>query len=56
MGELQSFSILTGTFPLDGRLGTLAVLGPRRMSYQRAFHSIDILREALAQSPEAFVS
>ncbi len=56
VGELQSFSILTGTFALDGRHGTLAVLGPRRMSYQRAFHSIDILREALAQSPEAFVS
>jgi hypothetical protein len=31
-------------------------MGPRRMSYQRAFHGIDILREALGQAPEAFVS
>ncbi len=55
VGELRAFSILTGSFDLDGRPGTLAVLGPRRMSYQRAFHGIDVLREALGQSPETFV-
>ena len=54
--ELRAFSVLTGSFALDGRTGTLAVLGPRRMSYQRAFHGIDILREALSEAPEAFVS
>ncbi len=56
VGELRAFSILTGTFALDGRTGTLAVLGPRRMSYQRAFHGIDILREALGQAPDVLVS
>ncbi len=56
VGELRAFSVLTSTFALDGRIGTLAVLGPRRMSYQRAFHGIDILCEALGEAPEAFVS
>ncbi len=56
VGELRAFSVLTGSFVLEGRVGTLAVLGPRRMSYQRAFHGIDILREALGQAPRAFVS
>ena len=56
VGELRAFSILTGKFAWQGRTGTLAVLGPRRMSYQRAFHGIDILREALGQGPEVFVS
>ncbi len=56
VGELRAFSILTGTFALEGRTGTLAVLGPRRMSYQRAFHGIDILREALGEAPDVFVS
>jgi len=56
VGDLRSFSVLTGTYRLDGRVGTLAVLGPRRMSYQRAFHGIDILRETLGQDPAAFVS
>ena len=56
VSELRSFSVLTGTYDLDGRWGTLAVLGPRRMSYQRAFHGMDILREALGQDPPGFVS
>ena len=44
VGRLHRFTVLTGRFELDGRLGTLAVLGPRRMSYQRAFQGIDIMR------------
>jgi len=56
MGELRAFSILTGRFAWEGQTGTLAVLGPRRMSYQRAFHGIDILREALGQAPNVFDS
>jgi heat-inducible transcriptional repressor len=56
VGELRAFSILTGTYALEGRRGTLAVLGPRRMSYQRAFHGIDILREALGRAQENIVS
>ncbi|MFT5233421.1 MAG: heat-inducible transcriptional repressor [Candidatus Krumholzibacteriia bacterium] len=55
VGELRAFSILTGQFQWEGRTGTLAVLGPRRMSYERAFHGIDILREALDQRPDAVV-
>ena len=49
IGDLRSFSVLTGAFELDGRPGLLAVIGPRRMSYQRVFHGIDILRDALAR-------
>ncbi len=44
---MRSFTILTSGFKLDGRDGLLAVVGPRRMSYQRAFHGLDIVKEAL---------
>jgi len=44
---MRSFTILTSGFKLDGRDGLLAVLGPRRMSYQRAFHGLDLVKEAL---------
>lgn len=44
---LRPFSMLTGRFSLDGRPGVLAVLGPRRMWYQRAFRGIEVLRGAL---------
>jgi heat-inducible transcriptional repressor len=47
VGGLRSFSVLTGRFCLDGRRGLLAVLGPRRMWYQRAFRGIEVLRGAL---------
>lgn len=45
---LRRFSLLTVGFDLDGRDGVLAVLGPRRMSYQRVFHGMDVLRRTLA--------
>ncbi len=44
---MRSFTILTSSFKMDGRNGLLAVLGPRRMSYQRAFHGLDIVKESL---------
>ena len=44
VGRLRRFTVLTGRFEMDGRFCTLAVLGPRRMSYQRAFQGIDIMR------------
>nr|MEE4267802.1 heat-inducible transcriptional repressor HrcA [Candidatus Krumholzibacteria bacterium] len=47
VGQLRSFSVLTGRFTLEGRSGVLAVLGPRRMWYQRAFRGIEVLRTAL---------
>jgi heat-inducible transcriptional repressor len=48
VGGLRSFSVLTGRFSLDGRPGVLAVLGPRRMWYQRALRGIEVMRRALA--------
>ena len=47
LGELQQFSMLTGRFDLDGRQGMLAVLGPRRMWYQRAFFGIDAMQQVM---------
>lgn len=44
---LRPFSLLAGPFDLERRPGILAVLGPRRMPYQRAFAGIDVLRETL---------
>ena len=49
LGELRRFSLLTGRYDLDGRPGLLAVLGPRRMSYQRAFHGMEILRRVIVE-------
>jgi heat-inducible transcriptional repressor len=45
--ELTPFSLLAGTFALENRPGILAVLGPKRMPYQRAFAGIDVVRETL---------
>lgn len=47
LGELQQFSMLTGRFDLDGQQGLLAVLGPRRMWYQRAFFGIDAMQQVM---------
>lgn len=47
VGGLRPFSVMTGHFTLEGRRGILAVLGPRRMWYQRAFRGIQVLRSAL---------
>jgi len=44
VGGLRRFTVLTGHVDIDGRRGMLAVVGPRRMPYQRAFHGIEILR------------
>lgn len=47
VGDLRRFAVVTRSFALDGRRGLMAVLGPRRMFYQRAFHGIDLLGRAL---------
>jgi heat-inducible transcriptional repressor len=47
IGELRSFSLLSSSFDLAGRRGVLAVLGPRRMPYQRAISSLDTLRRTI---------
>jgi heat-inducible transcriptional repressor len=46
VGGLRRFTVVTGHLDLDGRSGMLAVVGPRRMPYQRAFRGIEILRRA----------
>ncbi|HPF69673.1 MAG TPA: AmmeMemoRadiSam system protein B, partial [Candidatus Krumholzibacteria bacterium] len=51
VGGLRSFSVLTRRFAVDGRRGVLAVLGPRRMGYQRAFHGMDLLGAAIDADP-----
>lgn len=50
VGELRRFSLLTGRCEMNGRSGLLAVLGPRRMSYQRALHGMEILRRVMVQT------
>lgn len=49
VGELHGFTVVSHRFPLAGREGILAVLGSRRMPYQRAFSSIHTLRDQLYQ-------
>jgi transcriptional regulator of heat shock response len=50
LGGLGRFSLLAGGYDVGGRAGLLAVLGPRRMSYQRAFHGMEILRRVIVES------
>ena len=56
IGKLRRFSVLTGNFEMDGRIGTLAVLGPRRMSYQRVFHGIELMRRLAREQSDAIAS
>lgn len=52
VGELRRFALVTRRFGDEGRRGVLAVLGPRRMFYQRTFHGIDLLGRAIDDHPE----
>lgn len=52
VGELRRFALVTRSFGTGSRRGVLAVLGPRRMFYQRAFHGIDLLGRAIDDHPE----
>jgi heat-inducible transcriptional repressor len=47
VGELREFTVVSHRFPLAGREGILAVLGPRRMPYDRALTGIHTLRDRL---------
>jgi len=51
VGGLRRFTVLTRGFSVDGRRGVLAVLGPRRMGYQRALHGMDLLGSAIDADP-----
>lgn len=45
--DLREFTLVCDRFPMAGREGILAVLGPRRMPYQRALAGIHTLRDGL---------
>ncbi|MBC8423521.1 heat-inducible transcription repressor HrcA [bacterium] len=49
--ELQSFGMISSSFPLAGRQGILAVLGLRRMSYDKAIHGVQTLLHTLNRLP-----
>jgi heat-inducible transcriptional repressor len=49
--ELRPFSLVSSAFPFDGKSGVLAVLGLRRMPYDRAIHGLQTLVESLKQLP-----
>jgi heat-inducible transcriptional repressor len=45
--ELRQFGLILHRYELEGRPGLMAVLGPRRMPYHRAFTGIDVLQRSL---------
>jgi len=47
VAELRPFSLVSSPYRLDGRRGVLAVLGLRRMPYQRTIHSLRVLMRSL---------
>ncbi len=51
VGELRSFGMISSSFPLAGRQGTLAVLGLRRMPYDKAIHGVQALLHTLNRLP-----
>jgi hypothetical protein len=53
VGDLREFTVVSHRFPLAGREGILAVLGPRRMPYHRALTGIHTLRDGLRSLTES---
>ncbi|MFO7653825.1 MAG: heat-inducible transcriptional repressor HrcA [Candidatus Krumholzibacteriia bacterium] len=47
LDSLRPFGLVLHRCELDGRRAIMAVLGPRRMPYQRAFTGIDVLQRSL---------
>ena len=47
VADLHEFAVVMRRFVLEGRDGLLAVLGPRRMPYQRALSGIDAVCDGL---------
>jgi len=45
--ELRSFSVVVSTFQDGGRTGTVGVIGPTRMRYQRAISVVDGVSQAV---------
>lgn len=44
LGSLKRFTVITGSVEMQEGRGLLAVLGPRRLPYQRTFQGLEILR------------
>ncbi len=53
LGGLREFSVVTAEIKLESGRGLLAVLGPRRLPYQRAFQGMEILRRFRGDHPPA---
>ncbi len=51
LGSLRNFSVVTGEIALAEGQGLLAVLGPRRLPYQRTFQGMEILRRFSGRDP-----
>ena len=52
IGALHRFSVLTAGFEIEGRQGLLAVVGPRRLTYQRALQGLEVLRRVSGGHPQ----
>ena len=50
--DLQSFSVVASTFNDGQRTGTVGVIGPTRMRYQRAISVVDSISQALTRALE----
>ena len=47
--ELRSFSLVASTFQDGDRTGTIGVIGPTRMRYQRAISVVDGVSQAVSR-------
>jgi heat-inducible transcriptional repressor len=50
--DLQSFSVVASTFNDGERTGTVGVIGPTRMRYERAISAVDRVSQALTKALE----
>ena len=50
--ELQPFSVVASTFSDGSRTGTIGVIGPTRMRYERAISVVDSVSQALSDALE----
>lgn len=51
--ELRAFSIVLSTFQDEGRTGTIGIIGPTRMRYQRAISVVDGVSHTVARLLES---
>ena len=52
LASLDECSVITAPYSADGQvIGTLAVVGPKRMDYQRVIPIVDITAKLLGNAP-----